>query len=133
MPVAELRIPSDPAHVGLARLVVAQAARQAGVASDRVQDVKIAVDEALTNAVRAQAAFGSTAPIDISFGVVNHGFEVVVRTREVPLTAVDAGSDLGADLLDPKLSFTLIEGFTDEMSYEPEASSVRLRFVIGSD
>ena len=133
MPVAELRIPSDPAYVGLARLVVSQAARQAGVASERVQDVKIALDEALANAVRAQAALGSTTPIDVSFGVVDRRFEVTVQTREVPLTAVDAGSEPGADLLDPKLSFTLVEGLTDEMTYEPEGSTLRLVFVIGID
>jgi serine/threonine-protein kinase RsbW len=131
MPSVELRIPPDPAYVGLARLVVAQAARQAGVPQDRVEDVKIAVDEALANAVRGQAALGSSAPIDLAFGATDLGFEVVVRALEGPATDADSADQPGPDLLDPKLSLTLIEGLTDDMSYEPEGGTVSLRFVIG--
>jgi serine/threonine-protein kinase RsbW len=131
MPSVELRIPPDPAYVGLARLVVAQAARQAGVPQDRVEDVKIAVDEALANAVRGQAALNSSAPIDLAFGATELGFEVVVRGLEGPATDADPADQPGADMLDPKLSLTLIEGLTDEMSYEPEGGTVSLRFVIG--
>jgi serine/threonine-protein kinase RsbW len=131
MPSVELRIPPDPAYVGLARLVVAQAARQAGVSQARVEDVKIAVDEALANAVRGQAALHSSAPIDLAFGVTDRGFEVVVRALEGPATGVDPANEPGPDLLDPKLSLTLIEGLTDEMSYEPDGATVSLRFVVG--
>jgi serine/threonine-protein kinase RsbW len=131
MPAVELRIPPDPAYVGLARLVVAQAARQAGVPQDRVEDVKIAVDEALANAVRGQATINSSAPIDLAFGVTDQGFEVEVRALESPATGADPASEPGPDLLDPKLSLTLIEGLTDGMSYEPDGTTVSLRFVVG--
>jgi serine/threonine-protein kinase RsbW len=131
MAAAELRIPSDPAFVGLARLVVAQAARQAGVATDRVQDVKIAVDEALATAVRAQQANNSAAPIDLEFGATAQGFEVIVQTFDELPTSTDPGGYPESDLLDPKLSFTIIEGLTDEVSYEPDGATVRLRFVVG--
>lgn len=130
MSSAELRIPPDPAFVSLARLVVAQAARQAGVASDRVQDVKIAVDEALATAVRAQAANNLSAPIDLEFGSTAQGFEVIVQTLEEPSTAGGPGQQPGAELLDPKLSFTIIEGLTDEVTYEPDGATLRLRFVV---
>jgi anti-sigma regulatory factor (Ser/Thr protein kinase) len=130
MSSAELRIPPDPAFVSLARLVVAQAARQAGVASDRVQDVKIAVDEALATAVRAQAANNLSAPIDLEFGSTAQGFEVIVQTLEEQSTARGPGQQPGAELLDPKLSFTIIEGLTDEVTYEPDGATLRLRFVV---
>lgn len=132
MPV-ELRVPPDPVYVGLARLVVALAARQAGVSQDRVQDVKIAVAEAMSNAVRAQAALESSAPIDLSFGATDGGFEVAVTALEGPPTPVDPAGEPGTELLDPELSFTLIKGLTDHMSYEPSASSMCLRFVVGID
>ena len=129
-PAAELRIPAQPEYVGLARLVIAQAARQAGVTQDRVQDVKIAVDEALTHAVRAQTGRAAPAPIDMSFGATGDGFEVVVRGLDT--TAPPPDSDTGPVLLDPKLSFTLIEGLTDATTYAADGSSVCLRFAIGA-
>ncbi|HSK92077.1 MAG TPA: ATP-binding protein [Euzebyales bacterium] len=133
MPVAELRIPPDPAYVGLARLVVAVAARQAGVAQERVQDVKIAVDEALANAVRAQAAVDSSAPIDLSFGMTANGFEVAVQALDGPASPQDPVRAPGPDLVDPDLSFTLIEGLTDKVTYESEGTTMCLRFVVGTE
>lgn len=131
MPVAELRIPPDPAYVGLARLVVALAARQAGVTDDRVQDVKIAVDEAVANAIRGQMSFGSSAPIDVTFGATEMGFEVAVRALEGPSTPVDPAAEPGPHLVDPDLSLTIVEGLTDKMSYEQDGTMVCVRFVVG--
>ena len=130
MPVAELRIPPDPSYVGLARLVVAQAARQAGVADDRVQDVKIAVAEALANAIRQQAALESSAAIDLTFGATEVGFEVTVMAREGPATHADPATEPGAQLVDPELSFTIIEGLTDKMTHETDDSVSCVRFVV---
>ena len=132
MPVAELRIPPDPSYVGLARLVVALAARQAGVADERVQDVKIAVDEALANAIRVQTALGSSAPIDLSFGATAVGFEVAVRAKEGPATSVDLTDDPVMHLVDPELSFTIIEGLTDKLTHESsDDATMCVRFVVG--
>ena len=131
-PAAELRIPAQPEYVGLARLVIAQAARQAGVTQDRVQDVKIAVAEALTLAVRAQAERGEPAPVDVSFGATDEGFQVVVRGLDTTATAPDDIVDAGPVVLDTQLSFTLIEGFTEETSYAADGSSVCLRFAVGA-
>lgn len=130
MPVAELRIPPDPAFVGLARLVVTRAAHLAGVTDARVQDVKIAVDEALANALRIQASTGSTAPIDLAFGATAMGFEVAVEAQDRPPTPVDPSAAPGPDLLDPELSFTIIEGLTDKMSYEQDGTTLCVRFVV---
>jgi anti-sigma regulatory factor (Ser/Thr protein kinase) len=133
MAVTELRIPRDPAYVGLARLVVAQAARLAGVAQDRVEDVKIAVAEALANATSSHDFGSSDAPIELRFGRTSGGFEVVVLGLDQPTSTVNDTEHPGLDLLDPKLSFTLIEGLTDEFSHEPDGDLMRLRFVVGID
>ncbi len=131
MSVAELRVPRDPVYVGLVRLVVAQAARLAGVSQDRVEDVKIAVAEALANANSGVEPGADTIPIELRFGRSAAGFEVVVVCPERRSDAVDRGADPGAELLDPKLSFTLIEGLTDEFSHEIHGDLMRLRFVVG--
>lgn len=130
MPATELRVPRDPAFVGLARLVVAQAARLAGVTQDRVEDVKIAVAEALTNATGSGEFGDSDAPIELRFGPTAAGFEVVVRGLYHPTSEVNDIDHPGLDLLDPKLSLTLIEGLTDDFSHEPDGDLMRLRFVV---
>jgi len=132
MSATELRIPRDPAFVGLARLVVAQAARLAGVPQDRVEDVKIAVAEALANATGSDEFGDNDAPIELRFGRTSGGFEVVVLGLEHPTSDVNDTDHPGLDLLDPKLSFTLIEGLTDEFSHEPDGDLMRLRFVVGT-
>jgi serine/threonine-protein kinase RsbW len=131
MTYAELRIPRRPAFVGLARLVVAQAARLAGVPQDRVEDVKIAVAEALANATRSEDLGDRAAPLELRFGLTSSGFEVVVQGLDEPEADAVPSEHAGLDLLDPKLSFTLIEGLTDEFSYEPDGNRMRLRFVVG--
>jgi anti-sigma regulatory factor (Ser/Thr protein kinase) len=130
MHMAELRVPRDPLYVGLVRLVVAQAARLAGMSQDRVEDGKIAVAEAL-----AYQAPGGEAdrrhPIDLRFGRASAGFEVTVRGLAPPASSDGAVADVGIDRLDPKLSFTLIEGLTDEFSHEQDGDLMQLRFVVG--
>ena len=128
---AELRIPRDPAFVGLARLVVAHGARLAGVAQDRVEDVKIAVAEALAVATVGRGAEGATDHITLHFGVTDAGFEVTVVGLDEPVVAADAEDSMRLDLLDPKLGFTLIEGLTDEFGFEPDGDTMRVRFVVG--
>lgn len=135
---AELLIPRQPAYVKLARLVVAAAARQAGVPDDRIADVKIAVDEALANATRSEDLGDRAAPLELRFGAGTGGFEVVVQGLDEPSAGPDVSGDgiasdhPGLDLLDPKLSYTLIEGLTDDFSYEPDGNRMRLRFVVGT-
>lgn len=128
---AELRIPRDPAFVGLARLVVAQAARLAGVPQDRVEDVKIAVAEALANVAHNVEGGNGDRFLELRFGVASDGFEVVVAGLETPQAPARDTEHPGLDLLDPKLSFTLIEGLTDDFSFEPDEDAMRLRFVVG--
>jgi anti-sigma regulatory factor (Ser/Thr protein kinase) len=132
MSTAELRIPRDPAFVGLARLVVAQAARLAGVRQDRVEDVKIAVAEALATIAGSHEFGDDAAPIELRFGSTSRGFEVTVLGLSHPRSDVNDTNHPGLDLLDPKLSFTLIEGLTDEFSHEPDGDLMRLRFLIGT-
>lgn len=129
----QLTVPSDPSFVALVRLVVGRAARLAGVAPERVSDVKIAVDEAVSNAVRARTASGASSPIDVRFGSIASGFEVVVRGLYEPSAPVSDVSGTSVELLDPKLSFTLIEGLTDEIDYRPDGPTMDLRFVIAFD
>jgi serine/threonine-protein kinase RsbW len=131
----ELHLPADVQYVGLARLVVTAAARNAGMAEDRVEDLRIAVSEATANAISAHQRGGSPAPILLSFGVSERGrFEVLV---------VDAGVELGSEEAaglrtqewrpDEDLGVTLIRGLADDVEFTPDGDKVDMRFAVGLD
>jgi serine/threonine-protein kinase RsbW len=118
--LVELRLPPDPQLVGLARLVVVTAARRAGMDEERVEDLRIAVSEATTNAILAHSRGGSDDRVLLRFGATadEKGFTVLVA---------DSGS--GFDPSSPEdlatrawseeggLGVTLIRGLADEVQF----------------
>ncbi len=73
-----LRIPSRPEYVLLARLVVTQVGQMAGFGQGEIYDLKLAVTEAATNAIRHAA-------------VDSFEIEYVAQPRAVEITVKDAG------------------------------------------
>ena len=63
MAAVEITIPPRSVYVGVVRLAVASLARQAGFDEDKVDDLRIAVSEACTNAVLAHEEAGSSDPV----------------------------------------------------------------------
>ncbi|MGH8910753.1 MAG: ATP-binding protein [Egibacteraceae bacterium] len=127
----ELQLPADTQYVGLARLVVTVAARNAGMAEERVEDLKIAVSEATTNAINAHHRYERNSPVVLQFGPSGDGwFEV---------TVVDAGP--GFDPMSPLqerdwtleggYGVMLIEGLADEVSFiRDEGMRVHMNFKV---
>lgn len=126
---AELRLPPDVVHVGLARLVVTQAARLAALGEDRIEDLRIAVSEAVTNAVVAHNHSGAEAPIRVAFGPVDSGFEVAVTDTGPGFEPMDDPM-LGRDWsLEGGLGVTLIRGLADSAEFLRDGGmSVRMTF-----
>lgn len=130
----ELQLPADTQYVGLARLVVTVAARNAGMAEERIEDLKIAVSEATTNAINAHRRYHQDTPVVLQFGPSGDGsFEV---------TVVDAGP--GFDPAPPAedrdwtleggLGVTLIRGLADEVNFiRGEGMKVHMNFKVGLD
>jgi serine/threonine-protein kinase RsbW len=69
-----LTLPSSPEYVLLARLVVGQAGRLAGLEPDEVYDLKLAVTEAVTNVIR----HASVESYEIEYRMLPSGVEVSV-------------------------------------------------------
>src|ERR671912_675163 len=69
-----LTLPSSPEYVLLARLVMGQAGRLAGLEPEEVYDLKLAVTEAVTNVIRHAAV----KSYDIEYRVLPLGVEVSV-------------------------------------------------------
>lgn len=129
----ELHLPPDVQYVGLARLVVTVAARQAGMADERVEDLKIAVSEATTNAIRAHLQAAQPGPVVLSFGLA--------PGDTFGVTIVDTGP--GFDPLPPEaqdqrewtdesgLGVTLIRGLADDVEFvRGEGMRVNMHFAV---
>ncbi|HTW09459.1 MAG TPA: ATP-binding protein [Acidimicrobiales bacterium] len=66
--VLELDVPSSPEYIAIVRLVVASvASARRALADERIDDLKLAVSEACTNAIEANLAVrpGSPAPVHV--------------------------------------------------------------------
>lgn len=132
----ELHLPPDVQYVGLARLVVCSAARQAGMASERVEDLRIAVSEATTNAIVAHQRSGEDRPVILSFGATDHGtFEVAVTDAGPGFEPLSPDAAGGRDWRDENgLGVTLIRGLADEVDFaRDEGMRVHMRFAVGLD
>lgn len=91
----DLRVPPKPEYVGTARIVVAAFARHHDFPEEQVDDLKIAVSEAVTNAVRAHDTDGIEDAVAITAWIardvltievadVGAGFEVEAELGKTP-------------------------------------------------
>lgn len=71
-----LTFPADTANIGLARTVSAVMSARADMPIDQLEDVRLAVDEAVTQAILAAAA---DATVTCSFDLVGEGLDVRVH------------------------------------------------------
>ncbi len=80
--VVALEIPARAEFVALARLVVsAMAATDIQLADERVDDLKLAVSEACTNAIEAHGAIETAERVRLSCRADDRGLEVSIEDR----------------------------------------------------
>ncbi|MGH3922189.1 MAG: ATP-binding protein [Pseudonocardiaceae bacterium] len=131
----ELQLPAHVQYVGLARLVVTAVARQAGMAAERIEDLKIAVSEATTNAIKShQRHHREQSPVVLQFGPTGNGsFQV---------TIADAGpgfdplpTDRERDwTLEGGLGVMIIRELADDVTFiRSEGMRVHMNFRVGLD
>jgi serine/threonine-protein kinase RsbW len=132
----ELAFPPRPEYVRVARHTVAALARLHDAADEVVEDLKLAVSEACTNAVSTNARGGGD-PVRVTVAATDGSLVVDV---------VDAGPGIDPSLLehDPELdseeftferglSLPLIRGLVDHLEIlpgEPNGSVVRMRLAL---
>lgn len=91
MPTSTLRIPPDTEQVRVARLVACAAARKAGIDEDDVEEVRLAVGEAVGRAVLRHMATEQMGPVEIRIVEQPHSFEVEVVDRARGAASDDGG------------------------------------------
>lgn len=74
----EMKIPAKPEYVGVVRLTISGIASRMGFSFDDIEDLKIAVSEACTNAVQHAYGDGEEGDIVIGCGVYKDRLELMV-------------------------------------------------------
>jgi serine/threonine-protein kinase RsbW len=130
----ELSVPSRAEYIAVVRLVVASlASARRNLAHDRIDDLKLAVSEACTNAIEANMSAGGDHPVRVSCREAAERMEVCIS---------DSGPGFDPDLLpehppvtDPDrlnfergLGIPLIRSLVDDVRFEssPEGTTVRM-------
>ena len=116
MAVVEIAIPPRSPYVGVVRLAVSSLARGAGLDEEKVDDIRIAVSEACTNAVLAHEESGSEDSVEIRWSDSDERIEIDVD--QVVVTAPDAASaDSQGFSTRIVLSGSLLQSLVDECTF----------------
>ncbi len=77
-----LRVPAKSDYVALVRVVLAAAAAiDPESRDDRIDDLRVAVSEAVTNAVESHKSAGTDSHVEVRCMTMGHQVEVTVRDR----------------------------------------------------
>lgn len=116
-----VQLPGDPEYVGLARVIAAEVAAQAGLDHETIDELRIVVSEACTYLIRRQTPEPQGYTMELGPG----GGGVVV-TVEDRLAHSGAGQPLAEE---ESLGLDLMRGLTDEFAIASSKDGVtRIRF-----
>jgi serine/threonine-protein kinase RsbW len=135
--VVELEIPARPAYLSLVRLIVdaAVGSLAPGLSVARLDDLKIAVTEACSNAIEAHEAILAEGPVVV---------RCVIDDHQVTVDIVDRGRGFDPDRVetlpaatDPRrlrhesgLGIPLMRTLTDEVAFTPDADGTRVSLTV---
>lgn len=119
MPTATITIPPLPEHVRVARMVAAAAARRGRVPADRIDDVRLAVGEAVARVVLRHRRAGLGQDVEVSMRDDLEAFEVEI----IDHTPVDLPDE------DRGLSVALTNSLVPQSSISPVDGHQRIRLV----
>lgn len=130
-----LEIPARPEYLSLVRAVVSAAASlDPGLADQRVDDLRLAVSEATTNAIEAHADMGSDERISIRCALGGDRIEVEVRDRGVGYEgeALDDGTlaEPGQHSYEGGFGIPLMRVLADEVKIRPLDLGTAVQLVV---
>lgn len=129
---AELHLPADVRWVSLARLIVCRSATLAGMEPARVEDLRVAVSEATTNAIMAEVAGDSSEHerVTITFGAGEHAdFQVAVRDAGAGFQPIAVDVDTRDWTAESGLGITILRALADSVTFEyRDGMHVDMRF-----
>ncbi|WP_411842606.1 anti-sigma B factor RsbW [Salinicoccus sp. HZC-1] len=119
----EMKFPSSAEYVGLIRLTLSGVLSRAGASYDQIEDSKIAVSEAVTNAVKHAYGEEQTGDVLVGFAVYSDKVEIIVADHGQSFNYEDVRKELGPYTEDDNVNYLregglglfLIEALMDEV------------------
>ena len=120
MPTATLTVPAAPEQARTARLVAGAAARRAGVDPDSLDDVRLAVAEAVARAVLRSLADDASQTEAVSVAMTDDGssFEIAVADRAVAAAG-------GEDEFEESLALSVMQSLASDSRIEANSDGGR--------
>jgi serine/threonine-protein kinase RsbW len=134
--VFELQIPASPEYIAIVRLVVSSlASARRELADERVDDLKLAVSEACTNAIEAHTRAGVDEPITVEAYEGNERLEIRITDRgegfdPESLPAHPPVTDPDRLNFERGLGVPLIRTLVDDASFTPSGIGTTVRMVL---
>lgn len=91
----EIKVPAKPEYVGVVRLSTSGIANRMGFAYDDIEDLKVAISEAITNGVKHAYNETGEGEITIGFGVYENRIEVMVADHGGSFDLKKVKEDIG--------------------------------------
>lgn len=128
----EMKIPAKAEYIGVIRLTVSGLASRVGFSYDDIEDLKVAVSEAATNAVNHAYSDGEEGEVALAFSIYEDRLEIVVADNGKSFDAEEARLRLGpydgskpiATLTEGGLGLFLIDTLMDEVQISNSAGVV---------
>ena len=132
MSPVEISIPAQSVYVGIVRLALGSLARSAGFDEERVDDIRIAVSEACTNAVLNTEEAGAPDAIVVAWLEDEDRVQIEISDR------APGGDGVAPESLDSQgfssrmmMSVALLREIADDLAFEPRpqgGTTTRLTF-----
>jgi anti-sigma regulatory factor (Ser/Thr protein kinase) len=137
MAVVELEIPARPAYLSLVRLVVdaAVGSLAPGLGGARLDDLKLAVTEACSNAIEAHQSVWTDRPVVVRCQLENDTVTVEVADHgggfdPGEVTTLPAATDPSRLRHESGLGIPLMRTLSDDLAFVPRADGTTVRLTV---
>lgn len=128
----EMKIPAKPEYVGVIRLTASGIASRMGFSYEDIEDIKVALSEATTNAIHHAYKDSEKGEITIGFGIHEDRLEMMVADRGKSFDAEKVREQAGPynkalptdELPESGLGLFLIETLMDKLEINDNAGVI---------
>jgi anti-sigma regulatory factor (Ser/Thr protein kinase) len=118
-PSVRLTVAPEPRLLGTVRLVVATAARRAGLDEEQIEDLKVAVSEACALSIHSVRDAGRGDPVEVDLFEDEGRFGIEVRDRAPDNWQSAAGATSGVE--DRVFGLALVSALVDSVESRPRS------------
>lgn len=117
---AALEIPSHPEYLGIVRGVTHKVCEIAGIDSNKISEVKLAVDEACTNVIRHAYKGNKNKKLKVVYRLKKDSIRIEIEDNGEKAPANILKRELPEKLKPGGLGIPLIKKIFDDVSFDPD-------------